>query len=114
MSLITVPRRVARGAAFLDRKAPGWERKIDLALLNIADTSACVCGQVFADLREGVTGYTFAKIEGFFDSDGARELGFNVDKDLSPPAHQLELSLLAETWINLVKERFNSGTLSDN
>jgi hypothetical protein len=37
---------VQRGAAFLDRIAPGWEAYIDLATLNLADCLYCVFGQL--------------------------------------------------------------------
>src|SRR5215211_4856802 len=38
-------KRVVRGAALLDREAPGWERKIDLPTLDMSSTTACVVGQ---------------------------------------------------------------------
>lgn len=46
----TVTERVAAGAAFLDKRDPGWwvpgtERAIDLGTLSIASASQCVLGQ---------------------------------------------------------------------
>lgn len=35
----------ARGAAWLDRKCPGWEDRISLDVLNLADADMCVLGQ---------------------------------------------------------------------
>ena len=45
----TVAERVARGAALLDEKVPGWERRINLEWLDIASCYFCVLGQVFDD-----------------------------------------------------------------
>lgn len=39
--------RVARGAAWLDEKYPGWYSKIDLSVLDISDCYQCVLGQVY-------------------------------------------------------------------
>jgi hypothetical protein len=39
--------RVARGAAWLDTKYPGWFASIDLATLEISDCRMCVLGQVY-------------------------------------------------------------------
>lgn len=39
--------RVARGAAWLDEKYPDWFHKIDLSILNMADCTQCVLGQVY-------------------------------------------------------------------
>jgi len=37
---------VARGAAFLDEKAPGWEKHIELEELELSSPSYCVLGQM--------------------------------------------------------------------
>jgi hypothetical protein len=44
---------VARGAAFLDKKCPGWELEIDLAKLDISRGDACVLGQTAHCLTKG-------------------------------------------------------------
>jgi len=38
--------RVRAGVELLDRKLPGWWRKIDLTTLDIGSGSRCVCGQL--------------------------------------------------------------------
>jgi hypothetical protein len=38
--------RVARGAALLDEKRPGWERRIDLGTLTLHDPCGCIVGQL--------------------------------------------------------------------
>lgn len=43
---IYVP-RVAKGAALLDAKKPGWVKTIDLSSLDMGDPCLCVLGQIF-------------------------------------------------------------------
>jgi hypothetical protein len=40
---------VARGAALLDEKLPGWHERIDLEILDLSETSVCVLGQLFEE-----------------------------------------------------------------
>lgn len=47
-------RRVATGAAWLDKHRPGWERKVDLAKLHMSDTEWCICGQADAWFLNGM------------------------------------------------------------
>lgn len=42
----TASELVARGAALLDSRLPGWADQIDLESLNIADGCECVLGQL--------------------------------------------------------------------
>ena len=44
----TVAGRVARGAALLNEKLPGWDERIDLAGLELSSCYRCVLGQLFA------------------------------------------------------------------
>ena len=46
--------RVQRGIAFLDRNAPGWRDKIDLATLDLVNCKRCVIGQIFGEYVKGV------------------------------------------------------------
>lgn len=39
-------RRVTAGASWLDERFPGWERKIDLAVLDLGSIEFCMLGQV--------------------------------------------------------------------
>jgi hypothetical protein len=41
--------RVARGAALLDEKRPGWDARVDLAVLDLASCRQCVVGQLFGE-----------------------------------------------------------------
>jgi len=44
----TVAERVARGAALLDEKVPGWAGRISLGELDLSSCTFCVLGQLFA------------------------------------------------------------------
>ena len=52
-----VSRQVARGAALLDEKIPGWAARIDLARLQMASCHDCVIGQLFPVKSDRVTPY---------------------------------------------------------
>ena len=39
--------RAKRGARWLDENVPGWEKRINLRTLRLADGESCICGQVF-------------------------------------------------------------------
>lgn len=41
-----IPGNVIRGAEFLDENLPGWDKKIDVARLNIGSSCNCVLGQL--------------------------------------------------------------------
>ncbi len=45
----TIAERVARGAALLDEKLPGWWQRIDLEALTMRDTCMCILGQLFGN-----------------------------------------------------------------
>jgi hypothetical protein len=91
--------RVARGAAYMDENYPGWERKINLEILNIASPNSCICGQV-------VTGIGYGSGWGVVNNDLARigeitgHYGFDTPQD-------------GDAWVSLIKERFDTGALSD-
>ena len=50
----TIAVRVARGAALLDAKRPGWEHEIDLRRLDLGSWCDCVVGQLFGDYSDGL------------------------------------------------------------
>lgn len=45
--MTTIEARVARGAAWLDEKYPGWFNVIDLGTLKLSDCHQCILGQVY-------------------------------------------------------------------
>lgn len=46
---VVARRRVTFGARHLDRVRPGWEKKVDLNTLEIANKRRCVIGQLVGD-----------------------------------------------------------------
>lgn len=112
---------VARGAEWLDTVHPGWERRIDLANLELSVTCRCVLGQIFKpdsseELRDFRTGWSAlrAVAHGHYDSEFCEP-----DWELWITRHGFErfadvtYDELDEAWIAVVKERFASGNLSD-
>jgi len=87
---------VAAGAAWLDLVAPGWERKVDLGTLEITDPDRCVCGQVVPISSEAKNGYEAVFHQGI----SLVHLGFVHSSD-------------QDAWVELIKERFETGQLSD-
>jgi len=60
----TIAARVARGAALLDERMPGWDQRINLDRLDLHSPCRCILGQIFpASSRDG----------GYWD--GIKELG---------------------------------------
>lgn len=110
--------KIAKGAARLDERFPGWEREIDLNKLEMASGSPLREGAMKACILCQVTkksyGYA-ARTVGFNYMFGEDEdegfivyLGFGrEDKDIAETYDALN-----EGWTELIKERFSSGTLS--
>jgi hypothetical protein len=61
--------RIAKGAALLDKKVPGWRQRIDLGKLNIRWPGDCVIGQLIAGLPY------YRVLEDWFGRDGTWERG---------------------------------------
>lgn len=51
---MTIIERVARGAALLDERVPGWETKINVRELRLGSCVHCVLGQLFSGFERGV------------------------------------------------------------
>ena len=51
--MTAVAERVARGTALLDERMPGWDKRIDLAALNISSACGCILGQLAEDKAGG-------------------------------------------------------------
>lgn len=71
--MTAVAERVAKGAAFLDERTPGWWQRIDLSSLDMDDADQCVFGQVCGPYHESA-------IEIFGNNWGAPAAhGFNAE-----------------------------------
>lgn len=83
--------RVQKGAALLDEKRPGWEKEIDIGILDIMDGRWCVLGQLYGYYTIGATvmgiGY------------GNQEYGF------ARPTPLADLPTLTNAWRALIATR---------
>lgn len=95
-------KEVAAGAAWLDENHSGWERKIDLGTLNIRDCRDCILGQSLRELACNWNMYS----------------GYDVVLDVQGLQFIIQHGFLSKEdeplWRELIKERFNTGNLSDN
>ena len=117
------PGYVAAGAEWLDANEPGWEGRVDLAKLDLANACRCVLGQVMPEhdyaetmgrLHEAVRKYGLESVPGGLAHQWAVERGFNAPEELVG-RYTRDFSafrILDELWIAVVKERHDSGTLS--
>lgn len=66
--MATIAERVQAGVEFLNEKMPGWEKKINLDTLDLADGRHCILGQIFAAYaKTGRSGYNYGcEYFGFF------------------------------------------------
>lgn len=103
-------RRVARGAALLDAKMPGWASRIDLNVLDLTSDYACVLGQLFSEpqLLDGVCRADYflgTTVLGLRSHGQAEQHGFDTPWDNAEPTYpQLDAA-----WIKLIKARHDAG-----
>lgn len=72
--LAVIDARVARGAALLDLRWPGWRSEIDLDRFHIGHSQDCVLGQLYGDYAGGlrILGLTLGIEHGFSGPHGQR------------------------------------------
>lgn len=113
-------RRIEKGMALLDVRLPGWERKIDLGILDLQSGCDCVLGQLALDL--GVrhdpdedpdekfikalrllwpTDSSDAMLRQEQAAKRAVDYGFNVD-------HYWETSELTAAWLTAIGKRLTA------
>lgn len=112
-------KEIQKGIEFLNEVKPGWRDEIDPAVLDLADTTTCVCGQVFENhYTEGLAALSkYTGVDQADDQD-ASEYGFCVSvqdsKDWLAALGKSEdseyeeqtnflFSALTEEWINVLK-----------
>lgn len=96
--------RVGRGAAWLDKVQPGWADRINVGVLNLGDTRACVLGQLFDDPEAMCCGYCRAlAVYPEMDADDALviDCGFDIADDES----MFEAMLLHDAWVDAIASR---------
>ena len=97
---------VARGAALLDQKRPGWAQQINISTLNLGSPCLCVLGQLYRSftrgwvlLTDGVAGQ-------------ARPFGFDISGEESATTGGLDspyYHLLQDAWIEAIADRLVTG-----
>ena len=60
ISNIPLDERIDNGIRWLNENFPGWRNRIDINTLQLADPFRCICGQVFKDESESLSGYNYA------------------------------------------------------
>jgi hypothetical protein len=77
--MTTIADRVAKGAAYLDEREPGWWKRIDLDKLDLRKPCRCILGQLDTDRQEHDFWSLIAARFGLdvFEDDDQR-LGFNA------------------------------------
>lgn len=108
-------KEVAAGAAWLDEVKPGWEREIDLGTLDLTQCHHCVCGQSLRDVAEdaGVfSGYDYARLLATGSSFSNASWIWAVEHGFSARDDD-EWVYNEALWVELIKERFSTGNLSD-
>lgn len=97
MSEIDYAARVAKGAALLDEKRPGWERLIDLGTLDIESYRSCVTAQLSGERDFKVGRDQLGLTEG---GDGTYiSHGFNAEGDCECCVSQEVLDRLPEGYV---------------
>jgi hypothetical protein len=110
----SIAKRVAQGAALLDKKRPNWWREIDVDSLDIQSTCGCVLGQL------GRTAFPMAQHPydgGLFlvglPSYHSRAYGFDVSSDADEAATideedrlaRNEYTALTAEWKRVIEAR---------
>lgn len=106
----TMEAAVQRGMELLDEVRPGWELKIDLGRLDLANVCTCVLGQLEGHFFRGMAKlcppgertFPYAAERGFVIFDGVPS-GFDYF-DRHDAYEQL-----TETWRTALKQRMDEG-----
>jgi hypothetical protein len=111
MTADTIEVRVARGAALLDEKLPGWADHIELDRLRLTSSCNCVLGQAFREDVVHANSYRAGLIN-LFDSDYAYDEavahGFDLG-DWEAESGAAWLALTAE-WKRVILSRRESAS----
>lgn len=92
----TIAERVAAGAAFLDGREPGWDRRIDLDKLSIGSQCRCILGQLHRSFMAGLMDLDLNE-----DEDVALGFMWHPDQD----AESDEIDRLTAEWKRVITGR---------
>ena len=87
----TIAERVARGAALLDEKRPGWANRIIQEDLDMTSCHDCILGQVYGDYEIGWHS---------LDLQSGSEFGFDL-----PGGWYCQMPALADAWRAEIRRR---------
>ena len=116
--MATVRERVEAGAAWLDRRDPGWEGRIKLGHLSLESSCNCVLGQLAMDYfpasQRGRGDIWHRICDRFGVRTGKRGFGRPVHSDVSlgfnvagPDAGPKAWRTLDREWRRVILERLN-------
>jgi hypothetical protein len=79
----TIESRVARGAALLDERLPGWDGLIDLGRLSLSSPCNCILGQTWGEsgFSGAPTAFELQADALDLSSDDEIDYGFNAGQD---------------------------------
>ena len=103
-----IRRSVRRGASFLDRSYPGWDRQIDVSDFSIGTYDRCVLGQLYpGGYHEGVAVLSLARHE-------ASKCGFDLRPTARWPNWRLvdsrsRFDYLDDCWKQVIQDRRQSA-----
>jgi hypothetical protein len=100
--MATIAERVARGAALLDEREPGWWQRIDLDRLDLGSPCRCVLGQLITD-KDPQPPSLWIEILGWFGIRSRSDVshGFNT----YGPGTDAQYRHLTAAWRNLIEVR---------
>ena len=103
--MTAIAERVAKGAAFLDEREPGWDTRIDLGILSLDSSCRCVLGQLHGGYGDGLRATGLDD-----DNDRDIELGFFwTDEHLVGFSLDDEPGDLTAEWKRVITARRESG-----
>lgn len=92
---MTIKQRVKAGAKFLDKREPGWEKKVNLKKLQMYNCFSCVLGQTDSDYDSHKKGLRISE-------DQAVRLGFQIAGNKYSLS---KFNFLTEAWKDLIRKR---------
>jgi hypothetical protein len=86
---------VARGAALLNERVPGWRERLQLRRLHMEDCEQCVLGQIYGDYVMGLDALWPDLVMASEDS----TFGFDLVRPYPPsPSKEERYKVLAAAW----------------
>jgi len=99
--------QIAKGAALLDEKWPGWENVISLDTLDIGSSCDCIIGQLYPGQEFPAVTYNVFPIGDLMSRVcKMREYGFATDcHGLNYVERDLMYADLTDEWVECINER---------